>query len=358
MTTVTATTPSKLEPSPGARPLTMAQAIAEAIGSEMESDPTVFVMGEDIGRYGGIFGATTGLLDRFGKQRVMDTPISETAFIGAALGAAAEGLRPIAELMFVDFFGVCMDQIYNHIAKNTYMSGGAVRLPLVITTAIGGGYGDAAQHSQCLYGLFAHVPGLKVVVPSNAHDAKGLMISAIRDDNPVMYFFHKGIMGLPWMAYFEGSTGHVPAGSYTIPFGQARVARTGSDLTIVTVSQMVQKALLAADTLQREGIGAEVVDLRTLVPLDVDTVIASVSKTGRLLVADEDYLNFGLTGEIAAQIAERLDTIRLKAPIRRLGVPGIPIPYSRPLEQSVIPQVEGIVSASKQLMAAKLRGNA
>lgn len=336
------------------RPLTMAQAISEAIGAEMERDPKVFVMGEDIGKYGGIFGATGGLLDRFGKERIMDTPISESAFIGAALGAAVEGMRPIAELMFVDFFGVCMDQIYNHVAKNIYMSDGAVRLPLVIMTAIGGGYNDAAQHSQCLYSLFAHVPGLKVVIPSNAYDAKGLMISAIRDDSPVMFFFHKGIMGLPWMAYYEGSTNDVPAEAYTIPFGKARVARAGKDLTIVAVSQMVQKAVLAADALQQAGVSAEVVDLRTLVPLDVDTVLASVKKTGRLLVADEDYLNFGLTGEIAAVVAERLDTVRLKAPVRRLAVPGVPIPYSRPMERFVIPQVDTIVAAGKQLISTKL----
>jgi len=348
--TATTATQAKPQAAAAARRLTMAQAMSEAIGSEMERDPKVFVMGEDIGKYGGIFSATSGLLERFGRERIMDTPISETAFLGTALGAAAEGMRPIAELMFVDFFGVCMDQIYNHIAKNTYMSGGAMRLPLVITTAIGGGYGDAAQHSQCLYGVFAHVPGLKVVVPSNAYDAKGLMISAIRDDNPVMYFFHKGIMGLPWMAYFEGSTNDVPAESYTVPFGKLRVARAGTDLTIVTISQMVHKAVLAADALQREGVSAEVIDLRTLVPLDIDGVLASVAKTGRLLVADEDYLNFGLTGEIAALVAERLDKIRLKAPVRRLGVPGVPIPYSRPLEQAAIPQVESIVAAGKQLM--------
>ncbi len=354
LATATTAVQAKPEAAAAARRLTMAQAMSEAIGSEMERDPKVFVMGEDIGKYGGIFSATSGLLDRFGKERIMDTPISETAFLGTALGAAAEGMRPIAELMFVDFFGVCMDQIYNHIAKNTYMSGGTMRLPLVITTAIGGGYGDAAQHSQCLYGLFAHVPGLKVVVPSNAYDAKGLMISAIRDDNPVMYFFHKGIMGLPWMAYFEGSTNDVPAEAYTLPFGKARIARAGTDLTIVTISQMVHKAALAAEALQREGVSAEVIDLRTLVPLDVDGVLASVAKTGRLLVADEDYLNFGLTGEIAALVAERLDTIRLKAPVRRLGVPGVPIPYSRPLEHAAIPQVESIVAAGKQLMSARL----
>jgi pyruvate/2-oxoglutarate/acetoin dehydrogenase E1 component len=337
-----------------ARKLTMAQAIAEAIGQEIERDERVFVMGEDIGIYGGIFGATEGLLATYGPERIMDTPISETGFIGAGIGAAVEGMRPVVELMFVDFFGVCMDQIYNHLAKNTYMSDASLRLPVVLMTAIGGGYSDAAQHSQCLYGLFAHVPGLKVVVPSNAYDAKGLMIQAIRDDNPVMYFFHKGLMGLPWMAYYEGSTTEVPEEAYTIPFGQARVAREGTDVTIVALSQMVQKALVAAGELEKEGIRAEVVDLRTLVPLDTDAILRSVTKTGRLLIADEDYLNFGVTGEIAAQVAERLDRMVLKSPVRRLGIPGVPIPYSRPLEQAVIPQVQHIADACRAMIGANL----
>lgn len=333
-----------------ARKLTMAQAIAEGMGQEMERDSSVFVMGEDIGTYGGIFGATGGLLAKFGPDRVMDTPISETAFIGTATGAAAAGMRPIVELMFVDFFGVCMDQIYNHLAKNTYMSGGNVKLPVVLTTAIGGGYNDAAQHSQCLYATFAHMPGLKVVVPSNAYDAKGLMIQAIRDDNPVVFMYHKGIMGLPWMAFFEGSSNEVPQEAYTIPFGQAKVVREGSDVTIVTLSQMVQKSLLAAQELAGQGISAEVLDLRTLVPLDRAAVLKSVAKTGRLLVADEDYLGFGLSGEISAIVAENLDTLQLKAPVRRLAVPNVPIPYSRPLEQFVIPQVSSVVAAVQALM--------
>jgi len=336
------------------RNLTMAQAIAEGIALEMTRDERVFVMGEDIGTYGGIFGATGGLLQKFGPDRVMDTPISETAFIGAATGAAATGLRPIVELMFVDFFGVCMDQIYNHLAKNTYMAGGHIKLPVVLTTAIGGGYSDAAQHSQCLYSTFAHMPGLKIVVPSNAYDAKGLMIQAIRDDNPVMFMYHKGIMGLPWMAYFEGSTNAVPEEAYTVPFGEARVAREGKDLTIVAISQMVHKALMAADELARDGIGAEVIDLRTLVPLDRDAVLKSVGKTGRLLIADEDYLGFGLTGEIAAIVAEKLDTLVLKAPIQRLAVPGVPIPYSRPLEKFVIPQVADIAESARRLMTRRV----
>ncbi len=334
------------------RRLTMAQAIAEAIGQQMEGDPEVFVMGEDIGRYGGIFGATGGLLDKFGTDRIMDTPISETAFIGTAIGAAAAGMRPIAELMFVDFFGVCMDMIYNHMAKNIYMSGGNVKLPMVLMTAIGGGYNDAAQHSQCLYATFAHMPGIKVVVPSNAYDAKGLMAQAIREDNPVLFMYHKGIMGLPWMAYYEGSTTAVPADPYVLPFGKARIVREGRDLSIVTLSQMVHKATAAAAQLAAQGIDAEIIDLRTLVPLDRQAVLDSVRKTGRLLVADEDYLSFGLSGEIAALVAENLDTVRLKSPVRRLAVPDVPIPYSRPLEQFVIPQVEAIVAQAQRLMQA------
>jgi pyruvate/2-oxoglutarate/acetoin dehydrogenase E1 component len=335
------------------RRLTMAQAISEAIAQEMERDPEVFVMGEDIGKYGGIFGATGGLLAKFGDQRIMDTPISETAFIGTAIGAAAEGMRPIVELMFVDFFGVCMDMIYNHMAKNTYMAGGNITLPMVLMTAIGGGYNDAAQHSQCLYATFAHMPGMKVVVPSNAYDAKGLMIQSIRDNNPVVFLFHKGIMGLPWMAYYEGSSNDVPAEPYTIAFGEAKIVRKGSDLTIVTLSQMVQKAVIAAQSLADSGIDAELIDLRTLVPLDRNAVLKSVAKTGRLLVVDEDYLSFGMSAEISALIAENLDKLSMKAPVHRLAVPDVPIPYSRPLEQFVIPQVDSIVSAAKEIMQSR-----
>ena len=332
------------------RTLTMAQAISESIAQEMTRDANVFVMGEDIAGYGGIFGATAGLLEKFGPDRVMDTPISESAFIGAATGAAAAGLRPVVELMFVDFFGVCMDQIYNHMAKNTYMSGGALKLPVVLTTAIGGGYGDAAQHSQCLYATFAHMPGIKVVVPSNAYDAKGLMAQAVRDDNPVIFMYHKGIMGLPWMAYLEGSTNAVPEESYVIPFGVAKVVQEGTDVTIVTISQMVQKARLAAVLLAERGVSTEVIDLRTLVPLDRAAILASVKKTGRLLIADEDYLGFGMSGEISAIVAENLDTLVLKAPVMRLAVPNIPIPYSRPLEEFAIPQIKGIVEAVEKMM--------
>jgi pyruvate dehydrogenase E1 component beta subunit len=286
---------------------------------------------------------------------VLDTPISETGIMGTALGAAASGLRPVAELMFVDFMGVCFGQIMNEIGKATYMSGGSVKLPLVITASTGGGFCDAAQHSQTLHGLFAHVPGLKVVAPSNPHDAKGLMITAIRDDNPVVYLFHKAILGLPVMSYIDVTIDDsVPAEPYAIPFGQARIVRAGSDLTIVGLSQTVQKAAVAAQQLAAKGISAEVIDPRTLVPLDIEAITVSVAKTGRLLVVDEDYLNFGMTGELAALIAERLDRIRLKAPIRRLGIPGVSIPYSPALERVVIPQVEHIVEAAGTLMASRL----
>jgi pyruvate dehydrogenase E1 component beta subunit len=331
------------------RQLTTARAISEGIASEMKRDPDVFIMGEDIGVYGGIFGATQDLLNEFGPERVRDTPISETAFIGAAIGAAASGMRPIVELMFVDFFGVCMDQIYNHLAKNIYMSGGHVRLPVTLITAYGAGYDDAAQHSQSLYSLFAHVPGLKVVVPSTPYDAKGLIIQAIRDDNPVVYFMHKGIMGLGWMTMLDASAGPVPEEAYTIPFGVADVKREGTDVTIVTVGMMVHRSLAAAKKLADEGISAEVVDLRTLAPLDREAIVNSVRKTHRLLVVDEDYRSYGMTGEVIATVAESaLDY--LDAPARRLAEPDVPIPYSRPLEQYVLPNAEKIAAAARELV--------
>jgi len=332
------------------RLLTTAKAISEAIAQEMERDDRIFVMGEDIGAYGGIFGATQGLLEKFGPERVMDTPISEMGFIGAGVGAATEGMRPIVELMFADFFGVAMDQIFNHMAKIHYMSGGNVKVPMVLMTAMGGGYSDAAQHSQCLYGIFAHVPGIKVVIPSSPYDAKGLMIQAIRDDDPVMYFFHKGIMGLGWMTPNPRATGPVPEEAYTIPFGKAYIKREGTDATILTVSLMVHRSLDAAEKLANEGINVEVVDLRTLVPLDKEAIVNSVKKTHRVLVVDEDYKSFGMSGELLALIAEEaLDY--LDAPPKRLAVPDVPIPYSRPLEQFIAPSVESIAQAVRDLMA-------
>jgi len=331
-----------------ARKLPMYKAISEAISLEMEKDNNVFVMGEDIGIYGGIFGATNGLLEKFGSERVKDTPISESAFIGAALGAAAKGMRPIVELMFVDFFGVAMDQLYNHIAKVHYMSDGQVKMPVVIMTAMGGGYGDAAQHSQCLYSLFAHIPGLKVVIPSNSYDAKGLMASAIRDNNPVMYFFHKGIMGLGWVTPLDEAIKEVPEEAYTIPFGKANIVKEGNDITIVTVAKMVYEALWAAKELEKEGINAEVIDLRTLVPLDKETVTNSVKKTGRILVVDEDYKSYGMSGEIITSVVEHMGD-KFKSLPKRLTYPDIPIPYSRALEKFALPDKEKIINIVKNM---------
>jgi len=332
------------------RRITTAKAMAEAIALEMRADPDVFVMGEDVGPYGGIFGSTTDLFDEFGADRVIDTPISETGFIGAGIGAAIEGLRPVVELMFVDFYGVCMDQITNHMAKIHYESGGAVKVPMVIMAATGAGYSDGAQHSQCLWGTFAHLPGIKVVVPSNPYDAKGLMTSAIRDDNPVLFLFHKGAQGLVWMKKNPRSIADVPEEAFTVPIGEAVLARSGTDVTIVTLSLSVQHSLDVAEQLEADGISIEIVDLRSLVPLDRDTVLESVAKTGRLLVVDEDYRSFGLTGEIAAIVAET-DPTMLKKPLRRLAVPDVPIPYARTLEYGVLPTPEKIAAAVKDLVA-------
>src|SRR5690625_3607300 len=342
-TLMTATTPTTRRPS-------TAKATVEAIAREMEADDDVFVMGEDVGPYGGIFSSTTGLLDRFGPQRVIDTPISETGFIGAAIGAATEGMRPIVELMFVDFFGVCMDQIYNHMAKIHYESGGNVKVPIVLSTAVGGGYSDGAQHSQCLWGTFAHLPGMKVVVPSNPADAKGLMTAAIRDDDPVVYMFHKGIMGLPWMAKNKRSIDVVPEGEHVVPIGKARVAREGGDVTVVTLSLSVHHALDVAEQLAGEGIGVEVLDLRSLVPLDRAAILESVGKTGRLVVVDEDYLSFGLSGEVAATITDH-DPRLLRAPVQRVTMPDIPIPYAHDLEYAVLPRHDRIEAAIRTVLA-------
>lgn len=333
-----------------ARKLTMQKAIVEALDQAMERDPRIFYMGEDVGVYGGIFGATQGLYQKYGEERIKDTPISETAFIGAAIGAAAEGMRPIVELMFVDFFGVCFDQIFNHMGKNTYMSGGSVRLPIVLMTAFGAGYNDAAQHSQSLYAIFGHVPGLKVVVPSTAYDAKGLLLQAIQDDNPVVYLFHKGLMGLGWMPSPPTAATEVPQEPYTIPFGQADIKREGTDVTIVTLGWMVHRSLEAAEKLQQEGISVEVLDLRTLVPLDREAIIRSVAKTGRLVVVDEDYRSYGLSGEVVATVVEH-DPCLLKAPVQRVAVPDVPIPYSRPLENFVIPNPDRIAEAVRRTLA-------
>jgi pyruvate/2-oxoglutarate/acetoin dehydrogenase E1 component len=337
---------AKTESDPGTagadRELTMSRAMVDAISAEMHADEDVFYMGEDVQDYGGIFDSTEGLLDEFDRDRVMDVPISETAYVGAAVGAAQAGMRPITEIMFADFVGVCLDQVYNQMAKNTYMSGSAVNVPMVLTTAVGGTYNDAAQHSQTLYGLFAHLPGMKVVVPSTAYDAKGLMHAAVRDDDPVVYMFHKRLMGIGWMPAPEGPKTPVPEDDYTIPIGQADVKREGSDVTVVTLGLHVHRALEAADELA-DDVDVEVIDLRSLVPMDTQTVVDSVEKTGRLVVVDEDYQSFGVTGEVTARVAERVPDA-LEA-VERVAVPDVPIPYSRPLENEVNPQVGDVVEA-------------
>ncbi len=326
------------------RRLTIARAMAEAVQQEMQNDPRVFVMGEDIGALGGVFGNTRGLLEEFGKERIRDTPISETAFIGAGVGAAQDGMRPIVELMFVDFFGVCFDAIYNNMAKNNYFSGGNVQVPMVLMTSTGGGYSDAGQHSQCLYATFAHLPGMKVVSPSNAYDAKGMMIAAIRDDSPVVFMYHKGLQGMGWLGTETAATVDTPEHPYQVELGKAKIVREGSDVTIVGLAMGVHNALKAADKLAEEGIHAEVVDLRSLVPLDRETLISSVKKTGRLIVVDEDYQSYGVSGEIITSVVEH-DYSLLRSGPKRVAYPDVPIPFARHMEQFCLPNADKIVAA-------------
>lgn len=330
------------------RKLTIAKAMAEALAQEMERDQQVLVMGEDIGKLGGVFGNTLGLLDQFGSDRVCDTPISETGFIGAAVGMAATGMRPVVELMFVDFFGVCMDAIYNLAAKQSYFSGGKVACPMVLMTSVGGGYGDAGQHSQCLYATFGHLPGLKVVIPSTAYDAKGLMLSAVRDENPVIFMYHKGLQGMGWLGTEPGSITHVPEDDYEIQIGKAEIVAKGTDVTIVGLGMTVHHGLKAATKANEDGVNVEVIDLRTIAPLDRETVIASVRKTGRLIVADDDYLSCGLAGEVIASVCEA--GVELKSPPVRITHPDIPVPFSPSLEHAVLPDADKIVAAIKTMM--------
>lgn len=336
-------------PEPGAaRRLTIAKAMSEAIGQEMARDPSVLVIGEDIGKLGGVFGTTAGLLDRFGPERVRDTPISETAFIGAAVGLAAQGMKPVVELMFVDFFGVCMDAIYNLAAKQAYFSGGQVACPMVLMTSVGGGYGDGGQHSQCLYATFGHMPGLKVVIPSTARDAKGLMVAAIRDPNPVVFMFHKALQGMGWLGTVAGSITDVPEGDHVVPIGEAAIVREGRDVTLVGLGHSVHLALDAARTLERDGCSAEVIDLRTIAPLDRATVRGSVAKTGRLLVVDDDYLSYGVGAELIASVCER--GIALRAPPARIAYPDIPVPFTPVMEHFVLPNADKVAAAVRAMM--------
>ncbi|BDB98715.1 alpha-ketoacid dehydrogenase subunit beta [Saccharolobus caldissimus] len=326
----------------------IAQAIAEGIRQEMERNDRIVVLGEDVTYWGAVFGFTMGLFEKFGRRRVIDTPITEQTFMGIAVGAAAAGLHPVVSLMFVDFLGAGFDQMFNHMAKNYYMSGGQFPMPVTVITAIGGGYGDSAQHSQVLYGLFAHLPGFKVVIPSTPYDAKGLTIKALRDNNPVVIFGHKLLTGLPFLP-FEGIEEEVPDEPYEIDFGKAAVRREGSDLTIIATALMVHRSLKAAEMLQKEGISAEVIDLRTLVPLDEETIVKSAKKTGRVLIVDEDYMSYGMTGEVAFRIQAKALS-NLKVPIARLAVPDVPIPFSEPLESAVIPSVNSIYNEAKKLV--------
>jgi pyruvate/2-oxoglutarate/acetoin dehydrogenase E1 component len=321
--------------------VTFVEALRATLQAEMRRDGSLMLIGEDIGKYGGIFGVTKGLLQEFGPLRVRNTPISESAIIGAALGAAMTGIRTVAELMYVDFTTCAMDQIVNQVAKMHYMSGGKLRIPLVIRTHGGGGRGNAAQHSQNLEAWFLHVPGLKIVMPSTPADAKGLLATAIRDDNPVLFIEHK---------LLYSTKGQVPEGEHLIPLGQADVKRVGTDVTIVTISHMVLKALRAAERLAADGIEAEVIDLRTLAPLDMETVLRSVRKTNRVVIAHEACRRGGFGGELAAQIQEEaFDS--LDAPVLRVGALDVPIPYSKPMEEYVIPDEARIVGVVKHLLA-------
>ena len=332
------------------RTLTMARAGREAVIAEMRKNPNIFVIGEDVGKLGGVFGTTVGMAEEFGAQRVVDTPISETGFIGIATGAAMAGMRPIIEIAFVDFIGVCFNQIFNFAAKTHYMSGGQFKMPLTMMIGYGGGYNDAAQHSQSLIGTLAHVPGIRIVTPADAHDAKGLMHTCLRDDNLTIWMVHKSIWGLGWLGLpIKTALSIVPEEEYTIPFGQARIWREGKDVTLVGYGITTHHNLAAADKLAAEGISAEVLDLRSIVPMDREAIMKSVTKTGRLVVADEDYMNCGVTAEVLAVVAERNPKV-LKAPAVRIANPDIPIPFSRPMENFALPDADKIVAAAKSTL--------
>jgi pyruvate/2-oxoglutarate/acetoin dehydrogenase E1 component len=329
---------------------TFRQAINEALHAEMRRDPRVVVIGEDVAggaggtgvddAYGGVMGVTRGLVGAFGRERVIDTPITESAIMGMAAGAAVTGLRPVAELMFVDFIGVCFDQIYNQAAKFRYMFGGKAKTPLVIRAMFGAGFSAGAQHSQCLYSFFTHIPGLKVVIPSTPYDAKGLLIEAIRDDDPVIFLEHTKLYDIE---------GQVPDEAYTIPFGEASVLREGGDVTIVALARMVHVALEAADRLAASGIHATVIDPRTTSPIDEDTILESVAETGRLVVVDEANPRCSVASEIAAIVADKAFHA-LKAPIRRVTAPHTPVPFAPVLEAAYIPNAGQVEAAVRQLL--------
>lgn len=323
------------------REISYLEAVREAMSQEMRENQDVFILGEDIGVYGGAFGVTRGMIEEFGRERVRNTPISEAAIAGGAVGAALTGMRPILELQFSDFITIAMDQLVNQAAKTRYMFGGKGKVPLVVRTPAGSGTGAAAQHSQSLEAWMAHIPGLKVVQPSTAYDAKGLLKAAMDDDNPVIFYEHK---------LLYKTIGEVPEEQYSIPLGKADVKRSGKDVTIVATAIMVHKALEAAKELEAEGIDVEIIDPRTLVPLDEETIIESVKKTGKCIVVHEAVKRGGYGGEIASMIAESEAFDYLDAPIKRLGGLAVPIPYNPTLEKAVIPQVPDIIEAAKELV--------
>jgi len=327
------------------REITYLEAVREALWQEMERDERVFIIGEDVGVYGGAFGVTLGLVEEFGEERVIDTPISEYGIAGAITGAALVGMRPVGEIMFMDFTTFAMEQLVNQAAKMRFMFGGTIEVPFVLRTPAGSGTGAAAQHSQSLEAWFVHVPGLKVVAPSTPYDAKGLLLASIRDDNPVIFVEHKLLYKI---------RGPVPEEAYTVPLGTAEVKRAGRDLTIVATSIMVKRSLEAAEQLAREGIEAEVVDPRTLKPLDEETLVRSVKKTGRVLIVHEACKTGGYGGELAAVIAGSEAFDYLDAPIVRLAGRDMPIPYNRNLEYHTVPQVEDIVEAARQLARGRV----
>ena len=314
------------------------RAITDALREEMARDEAVFVVGEDVAYPGGSFSATRGLLEEFGERRVKDTPISESAIVGLALGAATQGLRPVAEIMFMDFLAVCMDQIVNQVAKARYMFGGQYRLPMVIRTPCGGGLNAGPQHSQCLEAWFAHVPGLKVVMPATPYDVKGLLKTAIRDDNPVLFVENKALYGLK---------GEIPEEEYLVPIGQADVKRPGRDVTVVATSRMVHQSLEAAQTLAQEGIEAEVIDLMTITPLDRETIFKSVEKTSKLVIAHEAVKAFGIGAEISAMVCEEMIDC-LDGPILRVGAPYTPVPFSP--EHFYLPKAEDVIQAVRKVL--------
>ena len=335
-----------------ARILTMRQALSEAFRQVMGEDPTVIMMGEDIAggmgapgeldAWGGDLGITKGLIGQFGMDRVLDTPISETAYVGAAVGAATAGLRPIAELMFVDFIGVCFDQLLNQAAKFRYMFGGKTRTPLVLRTQYGAGFRAGAQHSQSLYPLFTHIPGLKCVIPATAYDAKGLMIAAVRDDDPVIFFEHK--------VMYDEVKDDVPERPYVIPFGEANVIEEGDDATIIAIGRMVHFALAAARQLRADGLSCDVIDPRTISPLDEETILESIEKTGRLVIVDEAYPRCGMAADISSIVAEKAFA-SLKAPIRKVTPPHTPIPFAPNLEDLYLPSPAKIAAAVRELVS-------